>query len=191
MNVLRIITVALLAAALLSNVWMHAREDTPKRSKSKPQARTSGKTSTALPATRLDKQEIAQFVAYHNKCRAEVGVGPLVWDDQLSRLAQDWANRLAATCELEHRKNNSYGENCAMNYEGTLTSGAVQWYEEKSLFRNVTLNESNWSPAGHYSQMIWRNTKKVGAGKARCRDGGWVIVANYDPPGNYMGQKAY
>jgi len=39
--------------------------------------------------------------------------------------------------------------------------------------------------------MFWRNTKKVGWGVAKCKNGSYIIVANYDPPGNYMGEKAY
>jgi pathogenesis-related protein 1 len=43
---------------------------------------------------------------------------------------------------------------------------------------------------GHYTQIVWRNTKAVG-----CAVGGKgareVWVCDYDPPGNYVGQRPY
>ncbi|MEM9017804.1 MAG: hypothetical protein AAGC68_12385, partial [Verrucomicrobiota bacterium] len=48
---------------------------------------------------------------------------------------------------------------------------------------------------GHYTQMVWRRTREIGAGKAVIQKGqyrGWVIVVGiYDPPGNFGGQAPY
>lgn len=47
---------------------------------------------------------------------------------------------------------------------------------------------------GHYTQIVWRTTTKVGAARwtFKSKDKTIVfIVANYDPPGNYLGQKPY
>ena len=35
--------------------------------------------------------------------------------------------------------------------------------------------------------MIWKNTKKVGFGKAQAEDGKWYGCAHYDPEGNLRG----
>jgi hypothetical protein len=43
---------------------------------------------------------------------------------------------------------------------------------------------------GHYTQIVWRNTKSVGCAVARGK-GVEVWVCNYDPPGNYAGQRPY
>ena len=49
--------------------------------------------------------------------------------------------------------------------------------------------------AGHDTQMVWKDTTAIGAGKATIQEGerkGWlVIVCNYDPPGNTAGKKPY
>jgi len=43
---------------------------------------------------------------------------------------------------------------------------------------------------GHYTQIVWATTKKVGCAKIKC-DGNDIWVCNYDPPGNWVGQKPY
>ena len=73
----------------------------------------------------------------------------------------------------------------------TALDAARDWYSEISKFHYGVLNGSNWYASGHYTQMVWRNTTQVGMGQAVCSDGSIVIVAEYDPPGNYMGQKPY
>ena len=148
----------------------------------------------------VTRQQAEEALAYHNKVRADVGVGPLSWSPQLADFAQKWANNLVSNgkCKLEHRPGSGewqgiYGENIAMlvpKNNASLESSEM-WYSEISKFQNVTLDNTNWYAAGHYSQMIWRNTKSVGIGAAKCSNGYYIVVANYDPPGNYMGQKAY
>ncbi len=161
-----------------------------------------GKTENNLTQTGSDisTEQAKEALAYHNKVRADVGVEPLVWSTTLSDYAQKWADHLVSNgkCNLEHRPDSGewkgiYGENIAMlvpNKNAALESSAL-WYSEISKFQNVSLNSSNWYESGHYSQMVWRNTKSVGIGAAKCSNGYYIVVANYDPAGNYMGQKAY
>jgi pathogenesis-related protein 1 len=39
--------------------------------------------------------------------------------------------------------------------------------------------------------MVWKETTHVGMGIAICKNGGMIIVANYNPAGNYIGEKPY
>lgn len=46
---------------------------------------------------------------------------------------------------------------------------------------------------GHFTQVVWKNTKTVGCGWKKCNGGqgkanGFYIVCKYDPAGNYQGQ---
>ncbi|CAF4223576.1 unnamed protein product, partial [Rotaria sordida] len=42
---------------------------------------------------------------------------------------------------------------------------------------------------GHFTQVVWRSTKKLGVGVAYADEGRTVyVVAQYSPPGNYQGQ---
>ena len=52
----------------------------------------------------------------------------------------------------------------------------------------------NSSGCGHYTQVVWESTSAVGCGYGTCQDDSFnieVIVCNYDPPGNYIGQAPY
>jgi len=43
---------------------------------------------------------------------------------------------------------------------------------------------------GHYTQIVWRDTKQVGCGVARDNRRE-IWVCNYDPPGNWVGHRPY
>lgn len=148
----------------------------------------------------LMPEEADEALAFHNKVRSDVGVNALVWSTELSAYAQEWADHLVSNnnCQLQHRSNTgmnsqNYGENLAINYYSSHSAreASEAWYEEISLFSNVVLNKDNWYDAGHYSQMVWRNTTQLGMGSAKCPNGSYVVVANYNPSGNFMGKKAY
>lgn len=147
----------------------------------------------------VSKSEAQEALDFHNQVRNDVGAPPLSWSAELSEYAQEWADFLAKKgCELEHRSSlgrnpKNYGENLYGGRGGVRTAldASKAWYSEIKDFKNVVLNSSNWYNTGHYSQMVWRNTSQVGIGSAKCPNGAYIIVANYNPPGNYMGQKAY
>ncbi len=53
---------------------------------------------------------------------------------------------------------------------------------------------------GHYTQIVWRSTQKLGCGIKVCTKNSpfgasfptWTyVVCNYQPPGNIIGQKPY
>jgi pathogenesis-related protein 1 len=147
---------------------------------------------------RLTEEEIRILINFHNKARSNVGVSPLVWSKSLAGYAQSWADHLASTsCRMEHRPHfgkwkQKYGENLFTGTAGYygVEDAARAWEREKSLYHGEPLNSSNWYPSGHYTQLIWKNTSQIGCAKAECR-GSVIVVCNYDPPGNVMGQKPY
>lgn len=153
--------------------------------------------STGNTGSMVSVQDAKDALAFHNKVRNDVGVAPLFWSAEISKYAQEWANNLAGNgCQLQHRSTaqntKGYGENIALGYSGyNALDSSKAWYSEIKDFQNVVLDNSNWYASGHYSQMVWRKTTQVGIGIAKCTNGASIIVANYDPPGNYMGQKAY
>ena len=83
----------------------------------------------APPAQNRSPASIAQaMLDAHNAIRARVGVPPLVWSDQLSQVAQDWANHLIATGSFGHRPNNRYGENLYSISGGAASPAQVVGY---------------------------------------------------------------
>jgi pathogenesis-related protein 1 len=165
----------------------------PKSAKSAP-VRIRKKTA----GSRLNQDEIRALTRLHNKARADVGVAPLAWSADIAAYAQRWADHLAASgCRMEHRPSSGkwrrlYGENLFMGTAGAYGVGdAVEaWVGEKKDYRGKALDGSNWHAAGHYTQVVWRGTRRFGCAKSACRDM-VIVVCNYDPPGNVMGQKPF
>ena len=136
---------------------------------------------------------MAQILGYHNEVRSDVNVGPLRWSDNLAKFAGHWADTLAKQgCTLEHRNDSPYGENLYMGTAarfGVVDAGKA-WESEKRYYGGGRLTESNWYDSGHYTQMVWKNTEEIGCAKSIC-SGNMIVVCNYNPPGNYLGEKAY
>ncbi|PIA28201.1 hypothetical protein AQUCO_07200087v1 [Aquilegia coerulea] len=127
----------------------------------------------------------------HNAARAQVGVGPMTWDNGVAGFAQNYVNRLAAgSCSLVH-SGGRYGENLAWSSGDMSAAGAVSLWVNERQFYNYNTNSCNGGECGHYTQVVWRNSVRLGCAKARCNNGATIISCNYDPPGNYIGQRPY
>ncbi|MCS7210015.1 MAG: CAP domain-containing protein [Chloroherpetonaceae bacterium] len=146
-----------------------------------------------MQAELLTQAEIDSALMLHNEARKAVGVEPLQWSDKLSRYAQEWANELAKQgCKFAHRPSNQYGENLFMGTAGyyTIADAVRSWLSEKHLFEQDPSTHLSFRGVGHYTQIVWRGTKYVGGAKVMC-NGMMIVVFNYDPPGNYIGEKPY
>ena len=144
---------------------------------------------------RLDGNEEQAILSYHNQARASVNVPPLHWSDDLALHAAHWAETLAIQgCQLQHSHDSSYGENLFMTSNKDTHQAVVEaarvWENERHYYSGQALSKANWSNAGHYTQMVWRDTALLGCAKAVCTNG-VVVVCNYDPAGNLLGQKPY
>jgi len=145
----------------------------------------------------LSQEDARQMVSQHNQVRAQVGVPPVRWSEQLADHAQQWADHLAATsCGLQHRPRSGqwrrvYGENLFMGTVGYygIADAVKEWADEKKLYPGGPY-QASWRGVGHYTQIVWRDTRQIGCATSVCR-GNLVVVCNYDPPGNYIGQSPY
>jgi pathogenesis-related protein 1 len=155
-------------------------------------------TDSSSIGSNLSLKKVQQLINLHNKVRADVGVGPLNWSKELAIYAQEWADHLAsAGCEMKHRPHSGkwkqeHGENLFTGTSGYygVDDAIAAWVSEKKYYKGGALNSSNWYDAGHYTQVVWKDTQRVGCAKAEC-DGRIIVVCNYDPPGNVQGQKPY
>jgi hypothetical protein len=138
----------------------------------------------------------AQVLAIHNQQRSEVGVSPLRWDRQLADNATAYAQRLASGQSQSHASRagrETERENLSLGFRSATPGQMMQnWLREKrnfkpGVFPDVSLT-GNWRDAGHYSQMIWPTTQRVGCGTARGPQ--WAyLVCRYSPPGNQDGER--
>lgn len=151
--------------------------------------------------------------AAHNEARAALGLPDLSWSPEIAEFAQQWSDSLVEEqCgSIAHRNQDRYGENIAMR--GSTRSGDVftpeaavaGWVAEEACWEFGTISgtercdtacvrDLSSNGCGHYTQVVWRNTQRVGCGYSTCRGGNFnyeVWVCNYDPPGNYIGQEPY
>jgi pathogenesis-related protein 1 len=130
------------------------------------------------------------MVAAHNAVRAQVNVPPLAWSDQLAMVAQDWADTLLARKQFAHRPNSMYGENLFEIGGATASLQQVvnDWAAES---RNYDYSSNKCrGVCGHYTQIVWRDTKETGCAVARSAERE-VWVCDYNPPGNWEGKRPW
>ena len=119
-----------------------------------------------------------------------MGVPPIRWSDNLAAVAQTWANTLLKRGQFSHQENTGYGENLFEIKGGPATpEDVVHDWASESVDYDYPSNRCR-SVCGHYTQLVWRSTTEVGCAVARG-GGREVWVCEYNPPGNFVGQKPY
>ncbi|CAO1357642.1 unnamed protein product [Diamesa serratosioi] len=126
----------------------------------------------------------------HNEYRMRHGVSPLKLNKKLCRYAEEWAKIIASRGVLIHRNNSQYGENifCSWSSISSNVSGREpvdNWYAE--YINHVFNKEPTTLKSGHFTQVVWKESRELGIGMAKNRAGEVFVVAYYDPPGNYIG----
>jgi pathogenesis-related protein 1 len=157
-------------------------------------------------ANALNSSQQTEIVGSHNQYRSEVGVTSRVtWSAKLGEMAQAYANQLKndRDCNPTHSHTKGVGENLYWASPLQYSTGQTEiqkitakqvadaWGGEKSDYDYPSNSCSGGKVCGHYTQMIWGNTSKIGCAKAVCADNSQVWVCNYYPAGNYVGEKPY
>ncbi|KAJ4716075.1 Pathogenesis-related protein 1 [Melia azedarach] len=131
------------------------------------------------------------YLNAHNSARSQVGVANIVWNDTVAAYAQNYANSRIADCSLVH-SGGPYGENLAKG-SGTFTGSAAVnlWVAEKAYYDYTSNSCTGGQQCLHYTQVVWRNSVRLGCARVQCSNGWWFVICNYDLPGNYVGQRPY
>lgn len=171
------------------------------RGDSAPNTASKGGSGGAMTSkdtgSRVSAEDALQYVNLHNKARSKVGVNPVTWSQEVADWAQKQATRMARSGEIAHTPNAPYGENLAFGSGGYTVIAAVRdWNAEEQYFKpGEEARISGNRVTGHYTQMVWNQTREVGAGIAVVQKGrykGWtIIVGAYNPPGNMIGRAPY
>ena len=140
----------------------------------------------------LTQDQRRALLAAHNAARAEVGAAPLSWSARATEQAERWAGVLARRCTLEHSQGSGFGENLFLGTLGFYDEldGVRAWEEEKRDYRGQPLTRALAPVVGHYTQMVWPSTRELGCATSSCGNN-LILVCNYYPPGNYLGERAY
>lgn len=111
----------------------------------------------------------------------------LTWNDTLAYYAAEFvANYNCSSGEIEH-SNYIWGENIAI---GHSVNGSVSgWYNE---IKSYDFTKAEFSEAtGHFTQVVWKNTKQVGCAVRYCNSyWGNITVCEYNEAGNWDGEFA-
>ncbi|KAL7647548.1 UNVERIFIED_CONTAM: hypothetical protein RMT77_001148 [Armadillidium vulgare] len=135
----------------------------------------------------------------------------LVWDDELAYIAQSLVNNCTFKHDSHYRRavlNGRFflvGQNIAyiattgtlqsVNFVSTIDGFYTKEvkYFPKSLVSSFKATNSD-EQYGHYTQVIWANTRAVGCGGVTYEDNGWtfaLVVCNYGEAGNYVSYPVY
>lgn len=148
-----------------------------------------------MPAAAHTGSVQAIWLEAHNHARAEFGSEPLVWSRSLEEQARDYAEHLARKERLQHSdrsEREGQGENLWMGTKRRYSPVSMidTFVSEKRYFKAGQFprvsTTGNWGDVGHYTQIVWRETREVGCAKAEGRQFD-VLVCRYYPAGNVIG----
>ena len=136
------------------------------------------------------------MVEGHNRARRQYGVAPLAWDEALAGDARVYAAKLARTGRFAHdRQAGRYprqGENLFMGTRGAYGYAEMigLLVDERRYYRPgrfpAVSRTGSVSHVGHYTQIIWPTSQRVGCATASNRANDY-LVCRYLPAGNVVG----
>jgi pathogenesis-related protein 1 len=138
----------------------------------------------------------ASILSTHNAARTKYGAKALTLNTAMNASTTAYA----AKCVFAHSTQNpagQYGENLFASTASTtgMKDAVNNWVAEVAKY-NYSKPEFS-AATGHFTQVVWKNTKTVTCAMASCKKGtifadyaSKYIVCRYTPPGNYAGQFA-
>ena len=150
--------------------------------------------AAAAPAdtgSNITPAERDEILAQHALFRAEVGEPPLVWDNTIAAGAQEWADAKQADGQFAHSSGTGLGENLAGGEvkDATMRLGSDERINYQSDPQPTGQEKKT---VGHYTQIVWSSTTKVGCGFAPANKLAFgLVVCRYSPPGNFAGEYPY
>ena len=134
----------------------------------------------------------------HNKYRTLHCDTPLMtFSQDVADTAQKIADRKVWAHSKSHERN-GYGENLAWNTASTIEKAIKQatgqFYNEIEFYNweNPGFSGIGGNVVGHFTQVVWKTSVRVGVGYTRFKmkgwkTEGWLMVFHYDGAGNWLG----
>lgn len=152
---------------------------------------SESQNSNAELATKLDQLN-RELLRCHNEKRKLHQAPELKLNAELEYMAQLEAEKLAKLSKLQFNdimyKGQKVGVNLwsKSNNIGNLGQEACESWYSRSNLHNF---QGDWnSPSGAFTQMVWKNSKEMGAGLASGSNGWTTVVVIYYPGGNVISQ---
>ena len=158
----------------------------------------------------LTQDVIDAFVAAHNQARSgplnptpSPALPPVSWDAILADSAYNYALKCqGANGLLSHNANRStdyqalggsgyVGENIyGASNAATPAAAMALWMSEAASYDYAS---GNIGSAGHYTQIVWRDSVRIGCAIVDCPALTYhnTVICDYAPGGNITGQKPY
>lgn len=159
--------------------------------------------SDANPGSNGDAEpaELAGTLAAHNQVRRQVGLPALTWDPALAATAKAWVMKCvdeeAPDGLVDHNEGRSsagayVGENIYGASSGASGPAAVAAWAAEAANYNYSSNQCT-GVCGHYTQLVWRETTKVGCAIHECAGLRYAstVVCDYSPGGNINDRRPY
>lgn len=148
-----------------------------------------------LNITRPQTVNEQNYTEYINLIRSKHCTPPVKYNPNITKQAQHWANTLQVN--MIHSKT-GYGENIARFgvYQQTdkrndwmyVKRAIDMWYDEYKFYDYQ--NPGYQDSTGHFTMLLWVNTKEVGVG-INYQPPFVFVVMNFYPPGNYNSQTEF
>ncbi|CAN1167473.1 Pathogenesis-related protein 1 [Linum perenne] len=145
----------------------------------------------SLSVLSLAQDTPADYLRPHNQARAAVRVPPMRWDNRVAAFARNYGNKIKANCDFKH-SGGPYGENLAFGRPDITVRKSIQMWVDEKKFYNCRANRCTGGECGHYTQVVWKDSNKLGCAKVKCDNNkGTIVICNYSPPGNVRGRRPY
>ena len=157
-------------------------------------------TLTTFTEKNIDLERMRELeLAEHNRLRSLHGAPPLSLNPELNEMAQKYAQVLAKKKQMQHsnekdrylkgREGEWVGENLYYSWatpvlEYKCGNMSRSWYNEINDYDFNTGRSKNGKAVGHFTQLVWKDSKEVGFGIGFNGDT-LIGVANYYPGGNF------
>ncbi|MGM1064382.1 CAP family protein [Saccharothrix sp. Mg75] len=145
-----------------------------------------------------DQEFLDGIVQSINDYRAKHGAAPVQLDPELVEYAKSRAALVSTENYLNHGHaglRTGLGENLSWQASSApgvaATTGATgSWYGEIKDYDFALPAPADSSKTGHFTQLVWKDSARVGAGRAYGKGGDWYetyIALVFSPAGNMEG----
>lgn len=153
-------------------------------------------TAAQLAAVNTDSATVQQKILdLINDCRRNVNptsnnMLKMVWNTEAAKTAKAWAEK----CTFEHSAasqktitNSVCGENLYMATFYVTWEDAIKAFCDEKQFFVYGKGSTDNKVTGHYTQLVWYNSYKVGCYATYCPTGQyrWYFVCHQCPGGNF------